>query len=211
MASLSVDHPGGNSVRAGHGRKRRAAVLLAAGSLIVASFLLWGPIGLGNGPLSAGVGATQGWDDSLRRPVGFVIPIQNSGAARAVVDGLDFIGGTAYPAPHVLRLEILTAGRCGGAWPARQSGRGFVLAGCGGTDTGPVIGHAFGPTHSDSFGSPAAAEVTAPRLGACWVMTRIVVHYHVGIRHYSASDPYQLAVCAKADQVNSAMRAAAGG
>lgn len=42
-------------------------------------------------------------------------------------------------------------------------------------------------------------------------MTKIVVHYHVGIRHYSATDPYQLVVCANSDQVNAAMNAAAGG
>jgi hypothetical protein len=39
-------------------------------------------------------------------------------------------------------------------------------------------------------------------------MTKIVVRYHVGIRHYSASDPYQLVVCSDAAQVNSAMEAA---
>jgi hypothetical protein len=40
-------------------------------------------------------------------------------------------------------------------------------------------------------------------------MTKIVVHYHVGIRHYSASDPnYQLVVCANSGQVKSAMDAA---
>jgi hypothetical protein len=39
-------------------------------------------------------------------------------------------------------------------------------------------------------------------------MTKIVVHYHVGIRHYSASDPYQLAVCADKSLVDAAMTAA---
>jgi hypothetical protein len=101
--------------RAWHGRRRQGAVLLAAGLLIIGAFLRWGPIGLGNGPLSAGFGATQGWDDSPRRPVGFVIPVQNSGAAPAIVDGLDLIGGTSFPGPHVLWLEVLNAGGCGGA------------------------------------------------------------------------------------------------
>jgi hypothetical protein len=133
--------------------------------------------------------------------------IRNSGDARAVIDGLDVIGGTSYPGPRVLGLEVLTAGRCGGAWPARQAGRGFVLVGCGGTDAGPLIGHAVGPVHA-FFGFPAAAEAAAPDPGTCWVMTKIVVHYHVGIRHYSASDPYDLAVCTKPHQVNAAMHAA---
>jgi hypothetical protein len=42
-------------------------------------------------------------------------------------------------------------------------------------------------------------------------MTEIVVHYHVGIRYYSATDPYQLAVCADSGPVNSAMNAAETG
>ena len=39
-------------------------------------------------------------------------------------------------------------------------------------------------------------------------MTKIVVHYHVGIRHYSASDPYQLVVCADHTLVDAATAAA---
>jgi hypothetical protein len=126
----------------------------------------------------------------------------------AVVDGLDIIGGTSYASPHVLGLEVLTRGRCGGAGPARQTIRGFVLAGCGGTYAGPLVGHAFDPAHTDSFGYPAAAEVAAPRPGTCWIMTKIVLHYHVGIRHYSASDPYRLAVCSSPGLVQAAMNAA---
>ena len=174
----------------------------------VGAFLLWGPIGLGNGALNAGIDAAQGWRDSGRGPVGFVIPIRNSGQARAVIDRVEIIGGTRYADPHVLALEVLTSGRCGGAWPTRQTAHGFVLSGCGGAYSGPVIGHAVGPTNTNFYGFPTAAEVAAPHPGTCWVMTKIVVHYHVGLRHYSASDPYQLAVCADAAQVNSAMAAA---
>jgi hypothetical protein len=42
-------------------------------------------------------------------------------------------------------------------------------------------------------------------------MTSIVVHYHVGIRRYSATDPYHLAVCIHEAQVNAAMAAAGSG
>jgi hypothetical protein len=124
------------------------------------------------------------------------------------VDGLDLIGGTSYPGPRVLGLEALTPGACTGDWPVRQAGRGFVLVGCGGTDAGPLAGHAVGPTHPVSLGFPAAAEVAAPRPGTCWVMTKVVVHYHVGIRHYSATGASGLAVCAGSAQLNAAMKAA---
>src|SRR5258708_23696309 len=73
--------------------------------------------------------------------------------------------------------------------------------------SGPIMGHAVGPTNTNFYGFPAAAEVAAPHPGTCWVMTKIVVHYHVGLRHYSASDPYQLAVCSDAAQPTSAMSA----
>jgi hypothetical protein len=118
----------------------------------------------------AGVGATQGWADVARQPVGFIIPIHNSGSAPAVIDAVEVIAGTRYDTPHVIALRILTRSDCGGAWPARQTSRGFELSGCGGPDSGPLIGHAV-----------AAAVVAAPRRAACWVMTKIVVHYHVGI------------------------------
>ena len=117
----------------------------------------------------------------------------------------DWIG---YPTPHVLSLDVLTAGACGGAWPARQAGRWFVLVGWGGTDAGPLVGHAVGHTQPVGFEFTAAAEVAAPHPGTCWVMTKVVVHYHVGIRHYSATDRYQLAACTNSNQIDAAMNAA---
>ena len=146
-----------------------------------------------------------------RQPAGFIIPIHNSGSAAAIIDGIEIIGGTRYDDPHVRALRVLTSAACGAAWPARQTARGFVLSGCGGTDSGPLIGHAIGPTNPRSFGFPAAAEIAAPRPGTCWVMTKIVVHYHVGIRNYRSSDPYPLAVCTGSALVNAAMAAAETG
>jgi hypothetical protein len=106
---------------------------------------------------------------------------------------------------------VLGPSTCGGAGPARASARGFVLQGCA-AGLGPLIGHAFGRTPPVYGSFWAAAEVAAPRAGTCWVMTEIVVHYHVGITHYSATGPYQLAVCAhgQSGQVNAAINAAEG-
>jgi hypothetical protein len=207
MSTLSIDDPEDASVRAWYRRRSRVIILAAAGLLAAGAFLLWGPIGLGNGPLSTGLGYGEGWAHA-GGPVGLVIPIYNSGNSPAVVDGLDLISGTSYPDPHVLRLEVLTSGACIGTWPTRQAAGGFVLVGCGGTDAGPLIGHAVGPTRPVSRGFPAAAEIAAPRPGTCWVMTKVVVHYHVGIRHYSATEPAKIAVCANQAQVNAAVKAA---
>jgi hypothetical protein len=87
------------------------------------------------------------------------------------------------------------------------------MVGCGGRYRGPLIGHAFGPTTQRiSPGFPAAAEAAAPRPGTCWVLTKIVVHYHVGIRYYAATDPFQIAVCAhdSSAQEDAATKAAEG-
>lgn len=159
-------------VRLWHGQVPRIIVLAAVGLLAIGAFLYWGPIGLGNGPLSAALGAAEGSGYSGHGLLGFVIPIQNSGATPAVIDGLDLIGGTSYPRPHLLGLEALTSGACGGAWPSHPAAQGFLLTGCGGTDAGPLIGRTVdGPTPRNSFGFPAAAEVTGPRPGTCWVLT----------------------------------------
>jgi hypothetical protein len=171
-------------------------LIAAAAVVVVGGFLLWGPVGLGNGPLNVQIGAVQtstGWGNG---PVGFALPLHNSGGALAVVDGVELVGGTRFPGPRLLRLGVLTTSICGGAWPARAAGPGFVFVHCGGRYMGPLIGHAFGPDPARIFsGWPAAAEVAAPRPGGCWVMTKVVVHYHVGIRYYAATDTYPLAVC----------------
>lgn len=187
--------------------RRLPVVIAVVAVLVVGAFLLWGPIGLGNGPLNAEGGGITGGSGSGTGRVGFIIPVRNSGRAEAVIDGVELIGGTRYAAPHLLALEVLTSGRCGGTWPARRGARGFVLAGCGGPNKGPLIGQAIGPTHR-FFEFPAAAEVAAPHPGTCWVMTKIVVHYHVGIRHYSATGRDELAFCSDKGLVDSAMTAA---
>jgi hypothetical protein len=208
MSSLSVDDPEDTSVRAWYRRKGRVIIIAAAGLLAAGAFLLWGPIGLGNGPLSTGLAYGEQWVHA-GTPVGLAIPIHNSGDSSAVVDGLDLISGTGYPGPHVLQLEVLTYDACMGTWPARQEAGGFALVGCGSAHgASPLIGHAIGPTRPVSRGFPAAAEIAAPRPGTCWVMTRVVVHYHVGIRHYSATTPAQIVVCADSAQVNAAAKAA---
>ena len=174
--------------------------------LAVGAFLLCGPIGLGNGPVSAGKGSTDGGTDLAGGPMAFVIPVRNTGDAAAVIDGVELIRGTRYAGPHVLALTVGTSELCGGAWPAHRTAQGWALpVGCG-ADIGPLIGHAVGP---DRAGLPAAAVAAAPQPDTCWVITKIVVHYHVGIRYYTSTDPYQLAVCSDATLVNSAMDAMA--
>jgi hypothetical protein len=182
--------------------------------LAVGAFLLWGPIGLGNGPLAVYVPVGDGWTDRVQQPVGFILPMYNSGGSPAVVDSVQLLGGTRFPAPHILALAVLTSARCLGSWPAKDNGHGFVMVGCGGPNRGPLVRRSVGPTTQRiTWGFPAAAMAAAPPPGGCWVLTSVVVHYHVGWRHYTTTDPYQLSVCGPGGphhQLEAAMNAAEG-
>jgi hypothetical protein len=192
-------------------RTRRVIISVIAVLLAIGAFLMWGPIGLGNGPLYSGHGyLTTGWPDSSQGPVAITFPLVNSGRDRPVIDAVEFLSPTRYAAPRVLGLEVETwALPCTSVGPARPAGHAFVSDGCGRSDRGPLIGRSIGALSQGLLG---AAEIAAPRPGWCWTITRIVVHYHVGIRHYAATDPYALAVCGKdaAGHVDAAMNAADG-
>src|SRR5262249_25223341 len=97
--------------------------------------------------------------------------------------------------------------------PVRRTSHGFVQAGCPGTVQGPLIGRSFGFGHALSVNVTAAAELPAPPPGTCWVTTKIVVHYHIGIRHFSASGQFEEAVCTTGPQktVEPARAEAVGG
>jgi hypothetical protein len=197
-------------------RQQRLIIAVVAVLLVVGAFLLWGPVGLGNGPLNVEMSATVGWDETTGHPVatGIILPMYNRGTSTAMIDSVDLVGGTRYPAPHILALAVLTSANCGGPWPARAASSGFVMVGCGGPYRGPLIGRSIGPTGQRiSPGFPAAALAAAPRLGTCWVSTKIIIHYHVGIRHYAATDPFQVVVCAagvSSPQQDAAEKAAEG-
>jgi hypothetical protein len=187
------------------------AIVLA---LAVGAFLYWGPVGLGNGPLFVTFRGAEATAISHPGPIGTIVPIFTAGPGPAVVDGVDVVGGTRYPSPRVLATGMLTTSSdCNVAVMAAQpavTGPGFTLSGCG-SYRGPLAGHAFRPSHR-STGMTAAAELTAPERGTCSAMTRLVVHYHVGSKHFSGSYQFQLAACLGVDSagVEAAMKAAYG-
>ena len=196
-------------------RSRWTWVIIPA--LVVAlaggAFLYWGPIGLGNGPLSVTFRGAEGTAVPSQAPVGTILHMSNAGPAPAVVDSIDVVGGTRYPAPRVLAAAMLTTSSACDvqllpAHPA-AGGRGFSLTGCG-RYREPLYGHAL-QAHG-YHGPVAAAEFTAPARGTCWAITKVVVHYHVGGKHYSGTYPFHLAACLGLGNagVLAAMRAADG-
>jgi hypothetical protein len=44
---------------------------------------------------------------------------------------------------------------------------------------------AFGPVNYPGIG--AAIEAAPPGPAGCWIVTKFVMHYHVGFRHYTAT------------------------
>ncbi len=194
--------------------KRTLRILLVAAVVLAAAggFLLWGPVGLGNGPLSMASGGASGAADPGAGPYAILLPVHNSGHDHAVIDSVQLIGGTPYPAPHLLSLDLVGSHACGAAFAAEISaGSGYAVRDCGTREDGPLVGRAIGFTTATSFGYAAAARVSAPARGTCVVMTKIVVRYHVGIRHYTATDPNGLALCwhhASSSAVQTAVSAA---
>src|SRR6266498_4578246 len=79
------------------GRLWRTLLAAAALAAPVGAFLAWGPIGLGNGPLSVGGGADYGPDPKLA-PLAVLDPVE-AGGTGAVIDSVALVGGS-YPAPR---------------------------------------------------------------------------------------------------------------
>jgi hypothetical protein len=181
------------SLRARFLRHWRPIAAIAAAVVVIGAFLLWGPIGIGNGPLNMGTGIGQG--GTLlhgEQRVAFAIPVQNHGHAAAVVDSVQFKAGPGFPSPQLPSLWAISFSHCGGAWPVpARPGPPRLQQGCG-RALGPLIGHSFG---YDYLGDMGLAEASVPSPTGCWVITAVVVHYHVGIRHYAATDPFGFSFC----------------
>lgn len=179
-----------------------AAVLAAAAG----AFLAWGPIGLGNGPLSVGAGADYGADPNLA-PLAVLDPV-DAGSTDAVIDSVHLTGGR-YPAPRITAIRAAPNTACAGVLPFH--GDESLFGSCfKPADLHTLLGRSI-PQHSALIGPPAPGleergitmilEVTPPGPRGCWEITALVVHYHVGIRHYTQTAPKEVLVCHTEAQV----------
>lgn len=171
-------------------QRRRRVIIPVIAALLVGAFLLWGPIGLGNGPL--GVPAMDGHFgsvDATSQPMVYVASLVNAGTSAAVIDGVTVSWAHGYPAGRVISVRV-----------ARASSFGCI-------DNGPVsgvtvcarppflasAGFAVGPGANTKPGNrhgPALViEMAGPPSAGCVVVTAIVLRYHLGIRHYTATVP----------------------
>jgi hypothetical protein len=200
LASAEVGDRG-VSPRARRWRWRHLVAAVVLVSVLAVGFVLWGPIGLGSGPLV--VYAPSGGQilGPGERPWGLVVGLQ-AGNSRAVIDQVKAVGGAGYSGPHV--LSVLEAGvrdgQCGGTFPWEGPQR--LLRDCeiGGLHrlTGVQLpGDNPGVTMIFKIGPPTGTS-------GCWTITEIVVHYHVGIKHYTMTSSGDFAACKTATEEDNA-------
>jgi hypothetical protein len=196
---MSIETMTDVSLPARFNRRKRVIIPVVIALLAIGAFLQWGPVGLGNGPLVMGDGGDGTSAMSQPRPVPFADLILYSGAGSAIIDGITLVNRTSYPTPRLVATELVLADMTQCTFgSAGKAARGFDVAGCGSSRyVSPLIGRQLASQPANGVMSYAAGlEMSPPKSGGCWVLTGIVVHYHIGIRHYSATEPLSTVVCA---------------
>jgi hypothetical protein len=171
---------------------RRWITVVLITSLAVVAFLVWGPIGLGSGPLVVHAptgGQILGDQDQAW---GMLVPIQ-AGNSGAVIDQVSVAGGDGYRGPSVLSIREVAdrPGQCGGTFP--WQGPQSILSSCAIGGLHRLIGI---PLPADNPGVDMVIKVGPPGgPSGCWTAIEFVVHYHVGIRHYTVTSTGNFAAC----------------
>lgn len=170
-------------------RYRRWLAATAVAVAVAGTFLAWGPIGLGNGPLwLPASGFVYSWTEPQVQPVVYVLPIGNAGHGAAIIDSVGVTGSPRF-APSILR-QALVGYMAGYDCTALGAFSGYTsaLAGCVQprlkSAAGAVIPVATYPARRDRNGQALVLKLAGPRPGRCWDITSVVIRYHIGIRHY---------------------------
>ncbi len=176
------------SRRAQRQRRRRVIVPVITALIVVGAFLLWGPIGLGNGPLGVpAMAGSFGMVQTTTQPTAYVATLVNAGGAAAVIDRVTVTSAQGYSPVRVLSVRVARYSMYG----CIDDGPASNLAACARPPYVAAAGFAVGPHANTVTGSrhgPALViEIARPSAIQCVVVTAIVVRYHVGIRHYTAT------------------------
>jgi len=187
-------------------RARRSCLSAGAALAATAAFLTWGPVPIGAGPLHIdwsmdAVAPVSGTD-----PSAITVPL-NAGSSGAVVDGVAIATSRKYPAPAIIALHSnRDVNGCLSPWSPMTGPAGYyAMCAYGGPGTiGPLIGRPIpvsstvhAPRSIQTQPGIGAMIVVAPPQGAqCWTITSIAVHYHVGLKHYTATVAVNIAACA---------------
>lgn len=149
------------SPRTGSRFRPRIVVPTIAVLLAVGAFLLFGPIGLGNGPLA--VPSMDGrFGLSTAQPTAYVATLVNAGGSAAVIDGVTLTSAAGYPRARLLTIRVAGHSTYGCIYTLMSS-----LAGCARPPFAAATGFAVGPhanTAAGNRGGPALViEVAGPR------------------------------------------------
>lgn len=185
-------------------RSRRIAAVVLGLLVAAGAFLFWGPVPIGAGPLHIDwsmddVALVSGTD-----PSAITVPL-NAGSSGAVVDGIAIATSRRYPAPAIIALHSnRDVEGCGSPFPLTGPDNYYVKCAYGGAGTiGPLIGRPI-PVSSTvqaprsiqtQPGIGAMIVVAPPQDATCWTITSIAVHYHVGLKHYTATVAVNIAAC----------------
>ena len=177
------------------GRRNLHIVLaIVAGLVGTAAFLLWGPIGIGNGPLQASAGGAESGGVGGKAPLAIFVPLFNAGRAAVTVDSIAAAGGGSYQAPVVVATEAMTPDYpdCPDLAAVRFGSAGFAVAGgCSGRPAGQLAGRSVMPGTYPM----AVLAVRAQPPGQCWLLADVIVGYHVNDRYYTGTYPHVIADC----------------
>ena len=137
------------------GRWQRIIVAIAV-PLVVGAFLLWGPIGLGNGPLAvppmaASFGSVQG----TSQPTAYVATLVNAGGSAAVIDGVTVTSANGYQPARILSVRVARASMYG----CIDNGPASNLASCVRPPLVAAAGFAVGPHANTVPGSRGGAAL----------------------------------------------------
>jgi hypothetical protein len=179
----------------------RGLILSAAAALVVVvgALLLWGQIGLGSGPLSVpAMAGTFGSVQATTQPTAYVTTLVNAAGSTAIIDSVTVTSARGYSPARVLSVRVARYSNYG----CIDDGPANSLATCVRAPLVAAAGFAVGAHANTLIGSrhgPALViEMARPSANQCVVVTAIVVRYHVGIRHYTATVPQgQVYACGK--------------
>jgi hypothetical protein len=127
----------------------------------------------------------------------------DAGHSGAVIDSIAVFSTGSYPVPRIISVRADGDQLCGGMWPLTGP-QNFYNAGCAAGGLFPLFGRpvpassSVDPTDFGGVVYPgigAAIETAPPGRAGCWLVTAIVIHYHVGIRHYTAVQDINLTGC----------------
>jgi hypothetical protein len=132
---------------------------------------------------------TVGTVQSTTQPTAYVATLVNAGGPTGVIDRVTVISAQGYPPAQVLSVRVARYSEFG----CFDDGPANYLAACARPPFVGAAGFAVGPHANTVIGSrngPALViEMARPSATQCVVVTAIVLRYHVGIRHYTATVP----------------------